>query len=162
MKFLALIPAMVFGNFFHTLAQHTEVDLGKGFYLSNYSGVETILFIPSQTKPVASFSPSPGGSSDTLIKTAIPKVNWVAIPNVIGFGFNKDYVLAVSKKKTQNFYWIINKNKEALSHGLTKDEKRMILSNVRTIHFKKFLRLKKKLSIRIEALAFYSKKHEQK
>lgn len=161
MKYLLCAIVLISGNSYRTFGQHTEVQLGAGFYYTNFSSVDQILFIPSYKDSVIYFSQSHNNNSDTSAKIQIPKVNWVVISNVTSFGLNKNYVIAISKNETGSSYWIIDKTKEPNEYGLTKNEERMNLSNVRIINFKKFVSFQKEFNITVHDIEFYSKNQEK-
>jgi hypothetical protein len=157
MKYLLFALTILFGNSFHTSGQHNTIELGNGFYFLSQQAGHAIMFLPSYKDTFTYyFSENKENSSDTSGSAKIPKVTWVVIPDVTAFGFNKDYVLATSKGKTGNSYWIIDKTKEANESGSEKYDERIPLSNVRITNFTRFESMQKELNIPVHNIYFYS------
>jgi hypothetical protein len=83
-----------------------------------------------------------------------PKILYTVIPEVDSFGFNDRYILAVSRKNNMPQHWSIDKSKEALEVGGTKDG-RILMSNVSSIDKGTYQALRKKNAIQIYSCNYY-------
>lgn len=130
----------------NSYGQDARVDLGEGYFLAKNQSVFELMYCSSCMDTTVYYFKN---STDTTSPQIIPRIVHVVIPSVSRIGFNKSHILSVSIQNNISTYWLIYKQRGEIDWGMDKHEERIILSNVKRVSKRRFLKLQQNHAIHV-------------